>query len=75
VSQGEPTQAQEYAHDYSSEYSSAQSLSAQIGQAVHELPIFDVHNHYIEPAWEVYSVSNIIELMDESVVAFDLRFF
>ena len=45
---------------------------APIGEKVNELPIFDAHIHYKEPAWEKYSVKNIIELMDSSGVAMGL---
>lgn len=43
-----------------------------IGDAVKDLPIFDAHMHYKRPAWESYSVKNVIELMDESGVAMAL---
>ena len=43
-----------------------------IGDAVEELPIFDAHMHYKEPAWDAYSVVDIVELMDESGVAMGL---
>lgn len=45
---------------------------AAIGDAVNELPIFDAHIHYKEPAWEAYPVKNIIELMDKNGVAMGL---
>jgi predicted TIM-barrel fold metal-dependent hydrolase len=43
-----------------------------IGDAIKDLPLFDAHVHYKEPAWEKYSVSSIIELMDQSGVAMAL---
>lgn len=50
----------------------ADDSHAHIGEAVSELPIFDAHIHYKEPAWEAYPVSSIIELMDRSGVAMGL---
>lgn len=43
-----------------------------IGAAVEELPLFDAHVHYKEPAWGPYPVESIIELMDASGVAMGL---
>ena len=43
-----------------------------IGDGVKDLPIFDAHIHYKEPAWDVYPVESIIELMDASGVAMGL---
>lgn len=43
-----------------------------IDDAVRDLPLFDAHIHYKEPAWGSYSVDSIIELMDESGVAMGL---
>ena len=45
---------------------------APIGDQVEELPLFDAHVHYKEPAWASYSVKSVIELMDESGVAMAL---
>lgn len=45
---------------------------APIGEAVAELPIFDAHIHYKEPAWEAYPVESIVEMMDENGVAMGL---
>lgn len=45
---------------------------APIGDAVSELPIFDAHVHYKEPAWGPYPVERIITLMDRSGVAMGL---
>ena len=45
---------------------------APIGDKVKDLPIFDAHIHYKEPAWGAYPVESIIELMDESGVAMGL---
>ena len=50
----------------------ADSIPEPIGDAVKELPLFDAHMHYKEPAWEVYSVEDVVELMDESGVAMAL---
>ncbi len=43
-----------------------------IGEAVAELPIFDAHIHYKEPAWDAYSPEEIVTLMDKSGVAMGL---
>lgn len=43
-----------------------------IGDGVKDLPIFDAHVHYKEPAWDAYPVESIIELMDASGVAMGL---
>ena len=43
-----------------------------IGQAVADLPIFDAHMHYKEPAWQSFPVKTVIELMDRSGVAMAL---
>lgn len=43
-----------------------------IGDAVHDLPLFDAHMHYKEPAWERYPVKSVIELMDRNGVAMAL---
>ncbi len=51
---------------------SAQSDEAPIGDAVNDLPLFDAHLHYKEPAWAPYPVRSVIELMDESGVAMAL---
>ena len=45
---------------------------ATLGEDAKDLPIFDAHMHYKEPAWDKYSVKNIIELMDHSGVAMGL---
>ncbi|MGI9317410.1 MAG: amidohydrolase family protein [bacterium] len=45
---------------------------APIGEAVNDLPIFDAHVHYKQPAWEPYPVKSIIELMDLNNVAMGL---
>ncbi|SDL01823.1 amidohydrolase family protein [Aliiruegeria lutimaris] len=50
----------------------AGSGEAPIGAAVQDLPIFDAHIHYKEPAWEAYPVESIIELMDRNGVAMGL---
>ncbi|MGI9434138.1 MAG: amidohydrolase family protein [Geminicoccaceae bacterium] len=51
---------------------SAQSDEAPIGASVKELPLFDAHLHYKEPAWAPYPVESVIELMDKSGVAMAL---
>ncbi|MEM5493224.1 amidohydrolase family protein [Hoeflea sp. AS16] len=45
---------------------------APIGEAVKDLPLFDAHIHYKEPAWAQYPVKSIIELMDRNGVAMGL---
>ncbi len=45
---------------------------APIGKAVNDLPLFDAHIHYKEPAWDAYPVESIIELMDRNGVAMGL---
>lgn len=46
--------------------------SDEIGAGAADLPIFDVHMHYKQPAWEPYPVATVIELMDRSGVAMAL---
>jgi len=46
--------------------------SEEIGAAVADLPIFDAHMHYKQPAWAPYPVQTVIELMDRSGVAMAL---
>ena len=50
----------------------ADDTHAPIGDAVKDLPIFDAHIHYKEPAWEPYPVKSVIELMDKNGVAMGL---
>lgn len=50
----------------------AEHADTPIGDAVSELPIFDAHIHYKEPAWADYSVSDIVGLMDRNGVAMGL---
>jgi predicted TIM-barrel fold metal-dependent hydrolase len=45
---------------------------APIGEAIKDVPLFDAHIHYKEPAWDAYPVKSIIELMDNSGVAMGL---
>lgn len=45
---------------------------APIGAAIADVPIFDAHVHYKEPAWGPYPVATVIELMDRSGVAMAL---
>jgi predicted TIM-barrel fold metal-dependent hydrolase len=40
-----------------------------IGDAIRDVPIFDAHMHYKQPAWAAYPVKTVIELMDENGVA------
>ena len=57
---------------------SALSMAAQadeqqpIGAAIGEVPIFDAHMHYKQPAWEAYPPATVIELMDRTGVAMAL---
>ena len=44
----------------------------EIGPAIRDVPIFDAHVHYKEPAWGPYPVKTVIELMDRSGVAMAL---
>ena len=50
----------------------AHSDEAPIGDGANDLPLFDAHMHYKEPAWEPYPVGSVIELMDENGVAMAL---
>lgn len=43
-----------------------------IGDAIRDVPLFDAHMHYKEPAWEHYPVKSVIELMDQNGVAMAL---
>ncbi|MBO6519337.1 MAG: amidohydrolase family protein [Rhodospirillales bacterium] len=43
-----------------------------IGEGVKDLPIFDAHVHYKEPAWGPYPPGTVIELMDRAGVAMAL---
>lgn len=43
-----------------------------IGAAVQDLPLFDAHVHYKEPAWERFPAETVIELMDKNGVAMAL---
>ncbi|PIB25107.1 amidohydrolase [Amylibacter kogurei] len=45
---------------------------APIGDGVHDLPLFDAHIHYKQPAWADYPVKSIVELMDRNGVAMGL---
>ncbi|MEP2707541.1 MAG: amidohydrolase family protein [Roseibium sp.] len=45
---------------------------APIGDAVKDLPLFDSHMHYKQPAWDAYPVKSVIELMDQTGVAMAL---
>ncbi|MEP3279902.1 MAG: amidohydrolase family protein [Stappiaceae bacterium] len=50
----------------------ADDMGEPIGEGINEVPIFDAHIHYKEPAWDQYPVSSIIELMDNNGVAMGL---
>ncbi|WP_235871384.1 amidohydrolase family protein [Shimia sediminis] len=50
----------------------ADSSETPIGEAVNDLPLFDAHMHYKEPAWDPYPVESVIELMDRNGVAMAL---
>lgn len=50
----------------------ADDSEAPIGEGVHELPLFDAHVHYKEPAWDAYPVESIVRLMDKGGVAMGL---
>ncbi len=43
-----------------------------IGEGAWDLPLFDAHVHYKEPAWDRYPVKSVIELMDKNGVAMAL---
>ena len=45
---------------------------APIGDGVNDLPLFDAHVHYKEPAWGPYPPATVIELMDRTGVAMAL---
>lgn len=48
------------------------STAEEIGADIKNVPIFDTHMHYKEPAWGPYPVETVIELMDKSGVAMAL---
>ncbi len=52
--------------------SSVFSQADEIGAEADNLPIFDAHMHYKQPAWEPYPVETVIELMDQSGVVLAL---
>lgn len=43
-------------------------IEGPIGEHVHDLPLFDAHMHYKEPAWGPYPPASVIELMDKTGV-------
>lgn len=43
-----------------------------IGEAINDVPIFDAHIHYKEPAWAEFPVERVVGLMDSSGVAMGL---
>jgi len=50
----------------------AESHEPPIGCAIMDVPIFDAHIHYKEPAWGAFPPKSIIELMDKNGVAMGL---
>lgn len=50
----------------------ADDAHTPIGDAIADVPIFDAHMHYKEPAWGPYPPQTVIELMDRSGVAMAL---
>ena len=50
----------------------APTFADPIGDAIQDVPLFDAHIHYKQPAWDAYPVKSIIELMDENGVAMGL---
>lgn len=51
---------------------SSPAIADEIGAAIRDVPIFDAHMHYKQPAWEAYPVKTVIELMDKAGVAMAL---
>lgn len=49
----------------------AHENEAPIGDAIKDVPLFDAHMHYKEPAWMPYPVESVIELMDKNGVAME----
>lgn len=45
---------------------------APIGDAINDVPLFDAHVHYKEPAWGPFPVETVIELFDANGVAMAL---
>ena len=50
----------------------ADSARATIGNAIVDVPLFDAHMHYQQPAWEPYPVATVLDLMNRSGVAMAL---
>ena len=50
----------------------AQEGGKYIGDGVKDLPLFDAHIHYKEPAWMPYPPKAVLDLMDKSGVAMGL---
>ena len=50
----------------------ADDADSPIGDAIRDVPIFDAHMHYKEPAWGPYPPETVIELMNNSGVAMAL---
>ena len=43
-----------------------------IGDAIKDVPLFDAHVHYKEPAWGPYPVESVVALMDQNGIAMAL---
>lgn len=52
--------------------SDADESDRPIGDAIRNVPMFDAHMHYKQPAWGPYPVSTVVELMDKAGVAMAL---
>lgn len=50
----------------------ADSGQVPIGKAIVDVPLFDAHMHYQQPAWDPYSVGTVLDLMDRSGVVMAL---
>ena len=48
------------------------SSADEIGPAIRDVPIFDVHMHYREAAWQPYPIKTVLDLMDRAGVAMAL---
>lgn len=53
-------------------YASLYADQKPIGDGAKDLPLFDAHIHYKEPAWGPYPPKSVIELMDKTGVAMAL---
>jgi len=50
----------------------AQADRAVIGDGARDLPLFDAHMHWKQPAWEAYPPESVLSLMDANGVAMSL---